>query len=368
MMWWFNTKLALANSVPAFTFSGQVSKDMGKLSGLLRSFEYDTETVLRKRRESYKRLLALKEKHEKLKDVAMLRERLGDFVDSVEYITEAQRYLKDVKAVIGLLKSVIEDEYLEMVYDVHEALELFRLLVLRLQTVVRMKSLGIEDREVLEEEIADLRTGFTEFIDEVMRLIENDLKLFGNMRVPFAAQLEKRVRKEMELTISEDVALADHIVAKTNIMKELRVKKKQIGEILRRVLRLMRKITIVGTFKQQVERLLQSSEEFLDYSEQRVHLAFEIVRDAVLLQIQKEKELEEMMLELQVLQERKVRGVDAVTGEVKRLEGVGRQLERVEARDTRRTLRKVGGLRTAFLASALVLTGMGAKLTDVEGE
>ena len=363
MTWWFDTKLALANSVPAFTFSGQVSKDMGKLSGLLRSFEYDTQTVLRKRRESYKRLLALKEKHEKLKDVAMLRERLDDS----EYITEAQRYLKDVKQVIGLLKSVIEDEYLEMVYDVHEALELFRLLVLRLQTVVRMKSLGIEDREVLEEEIADLRTGFTEFIDEVMRLIENDLKLFGNMRVPFAAQLEKRVRKEMELTISEDVALADHIVAKTNIMKELRVKKKQIGEILRRVLRLMRKITIVGTFKQQVERLLQSSEEFLDYSEQRVHLAFEIVRDAVLLQIQKEKELEEMMLELQVLQERKVRGVDAVTGEVKRLEGVGRQLERVEARETRRTLRKVGGLRTAFLASALVLTGMGAKLTDVEG-
>ena len=105
MTWWFDTKLALANSVPAFTFSGQVSKDMGKLSGLLRSFEYDTQTVLRKRRESYKRLLALKEKHEKLKDVAMLRERLDDS----EYITEAQRYLKDVKQVIGLLKSVIED-------------------------------------------------------------------------------------------------------------------------------------------------------------------------------------------------------------------------------------------------------------------
>ena len=197
MTWWFNTKLALANSVPVLTFSGQVSREMGRLSSVLRSYEYDSETVLGKRRESFKRMVVLEQKHAGLKDSRVLREKYGD---SEEYITEAQQYLKDVKQVIQLLKSVIEDEYLETIYDVHEALGLFQGVIRQLEKMIQFKQLTKVEAEELREEITDFKLGFREFMEEVMGLIENDLRLFGNMGIPIAEQLERRMRKEIVLT------------------------------------------------------------------------------------------------------------------------------------------------------------------------
>ncbi len=364
MTWWFNTKLALANSVPAFTFSGQVAREMGRLSGVLRSYEYDSETVLKKRRESFKRMVLLAQTHADLKNMAVLREKYGD---SAEYVREAEQYVKDVKQVLQLLKNVIEDEYLETVYDVHEAVGLFKGLIQPLEKVTRLKQLTKREAEELREEIAEFKSGFSEFIEEVMGLLENDLKLFGNMGIPLAEQLERRMRKEIVLTEQQDAALADHIVAKTEIMKNLRLKKKRVEELLRNIVRLMCKLDFFNSFKEKIGGLLDATEDFLTYSEDRVHLAFEIVRDAVLLQIQKGKELEEMTRELAVLKQQKVSGkaLAALNAQVATLERTAQHLQRVEAQETKRTLRNVHGLRAAVLTAALVLTGMGAKLTDV---
>jgi hypothetical protein len=299
----FDIKLALSRGVlgDLVISPSRLSRMHEKISAIIQNFEYDERKVESQRNQTINNIKALQETLKRTDEREIKNIEKLEKSEINKYYVQVEKQADDIKKIIELLKKLVESECLEIIYDVRAPLVFFEKFFYQLKDMLKNIQLGLGGTEAgeLNRIITNMGDSYDKLVNYTVKFIENDLNYLRRVGVPLGAG----VAGAGKLTIAE------RLKERSEIKKGIDEKMRKIVLDLENAEKVLMRLEKEGVLKADSGKKLVESiayfkgqfDQLVSFCVRRVEVGSHVIAEAVTMQQDKIKELEEMKKELQAL-------------------------------------------------------------------
>jgi len=298
-MSFFNLKLAISGStfIDPFVKSEKISCIDTKISKEVSKFEYDSEEANKLRSNTRNELQKLERVMTRVDSVDLSSYEKTCLKDIRVYEKALRKQVKDILQIILQLKKLIENEYLEIIYDLRNPLRIFEHFVQQIKNI----TLGLEVKKIVGKEIekifAEIEASYSKLIDYTFNFIESEFKYYNSIGLNF---------KSFNNALETDYAFSTHLKNRSKIKQQINGKTQWIKSQIDRLEEIFKDLSKKGILdKNQSQTFLQSTNYFreqfdglITFGIKRVDVANHMIIEAIVIQKDKHNELEGLKKEL----------------------------------------------------------------------
>lgn len=298
-MSFFNLKLAISGNryIDPFIELKKISHIDEKIAKKISGYEFDYETVKKSRISNRNDILKLGRTMNRVnsKDLSSYNKTCMKSIR--RYENALKRQLKDILKIIIELKKLIENEYLEIIYDLRSPLKIFEHFI----EEIKKNSIGLEVKKKIGKEIEkifnEIESSYSKLLDYTFQFLENELKYYNSIGINF---------NKFNNNLETDYAFSTHIKNRTKIKQQINGKTQWIKSQIKRLENSLKELTKKGVLdKKQSQIFLQIINYFreqfqglIDYCIKRIDISNHMIIEAIVIQKEKYEEIENLKKEL----------------------------------------------------------------------
>lgn len=266
------------------------------ISSRVKNFEYDYEVVTRTRQENRNKVLRLQRAMARVDKRELPKLAKGSIKYIRNYEGSLRRQLFDLIQIINHLKQLIENEDLELLYDVRNPLSVFEEFINQLKK--SMKQIQFHSGTAIEIKnlIKSIETEYDNLINYVINLIEGDFKHFQTIGLDFTL---------LKTKVLSDLTIAEHMKQRALLKRQINGKTQWIIQRIKELETFIRQLKSrqANVFKQQLlDTIVFFRKQFsglVQFCLQRADVANHMIVEAIVIQKEKYGQLEKIKLDLE---------------------------------------------------------------------
>lgn len=300
-------KLKLSNTILADKIinSKSISKTEKKISKKIEGLEHDDEEVQTLRQNNRNEIRKLERALNRSENRELESLEKKTMKDIRKYENNMRRQLQDLMQIIKQLKRLIENEDLELIYDVKKPLNIFEEFIKQLKKAVKGIKVDKQTGEQLKNIINNITKTYEELTDHIINFIKGDLEYFQNLGLKF---------NNIENGTPRDKTLADHLQERGKIKQQINGKTQWIISQIKQLEKILEKPsknksknleehekeqeTKIELLKH-IDYFRKQFKELTEYCITRADTANHMIAEAILIQKDKYEELAELKSELE---------------------------------------------------------------------
>jgi hypothetical protein len=377
----FLAKLALAKV--NLRGVGQAERTDEKLGEIIRNFSYDEHEVASKRKlasRNFRTSLDLINRVNNRKE-ALVKE--GD--DLKKYLALIKRQIKDIVKIIRLTKSLIEDEDLQLLYDVRAALSVLEEFVSALKENLKGFEINRQDRNKLESIAREIDNSFGKLLNDLQAGIS---KIYQYLR---------STGYKTEASPTQEIDLGTFVRDRTRVRRQVTGKVVYIRRKITELITQLKKVKQSSDDKEKISYLIQYLGYFnkqfsglVDFSLSRGEISVQVILSSITLQKKYLNDLLELRTELERFEElikrsrsddkknklkeeqqilqREVDEIEKELNQIKDTEGEEKKYLRLEARYGRRVKRGISRIARSIAAGVALTVIVGASVGHIKSD
>ena len=275
-----------------------------KISSKIQQFEYDYEEVNKSRIAASKDIAKLKRAMEQVKktDLSILWKNKAELEkasmkDVRQFEQCIRKQLKDIQQIILQLKKLIENEYLELMYDVRTPLVTFELFTEQLKKLTLDMELRTNIGAKIERIFKQIEFSYDALLDYTFKFIDNDFKYYNSIGLDF---------HKFDNNLETELALVTHLKNRTKLKQQINGKTQWIKKQIARLDEIFKALSKKGVLKKihadeiikNLNYFAKQFEGLVEFCTQRVDVANHTVIESIVMQISQHEELEALKKEL----------------------------------------------------------------------
>ncbi len=215
--------------------------------------------------------------------------------DIQKYESALRKQLYSIMKVISLLKKLIENEYLEIVYDIRNPLVIFEEFLKKIREGLNKMKLSASDKNNIMQIIENIEKEYDGLIESSLKFIESDLSYFSTIGLKFDKFNANPEIDSFAVYLKSRSAIKKQINGKVQwILSQINLLEKRLKQLKKdSSLNLDNIIKIVSYFELQFKGLV-------DFCIKRLDVSNHMIVGAISLQKEKYAELERIKNELHV--------------------------------------------------------------------
>lgn len=296
----FDLKLMLSSVVPFDTLvaSSKVCDTDNKISGLVKDFEYDSEKVRQLRQQNRAEIMKLQRAVTRVAERDTQSSQRETLADIKKYEQSMRKQLYDIVRIIVQLKKLIENEYLEIIYDLRNPLVLFEEFFRQLRTSLKGVSIPSEAKKDIKTILEDVEASYQKLVDHTLQFVENDFKYLSSIGLEF---------DKFNKTSKADYDLTRHLQERSQLKKQINGKTQWIVQQIRKLEDVFRQLVadkqldkkVSDVILQNIGYFRKEFEGLVAFCTDRVDVANNMIVEAVTVQKEKYSELLNLKQELE---------------------------------------------------------------------
>ncbi|MBS3166798.1 hypothetical protein J4403_01155 [Candidatus Woesearchaeota archaeon] len=298
----FGLKLKLSNTILADQILNPktITNTDQRISNLIGGFEYDYQKVKQSRIKNRNEIISLQKALERVNELdfnTMKSIERTSVKDIRSYEKQLRKQIYDIVKIINSLKKLIEDEDLELMYDIRQPLTIFEEFINRLKVVMKGIQLDKTTAGKIQMILLGIEKEYESLIGRTIQFIENDFKYFKSIGLEF---------DKINPNLETDYALVTHLKNRAKSKQQINGKVQwiisQIQQLEKRFISLKDNKKIDQNVAFEVIRGLSYFEtqfkELIQVCISRVDIANHMIIESAVMQKDKYRELEMIKQEL----------------------------------------------------------------------
>jgi len=292
-------KYALSRTIPGKSIarSKVISDTELKISSRIAGVELDKQKVNKFRQENRGNVLKLQRAIKRIDERELVSVEKKTIVNIRKYEKNLKTQVKDIIQVIGLLKKLIENEYLEIVYDIRIPLETFEHLVTTLRKIIKNISFKKAAGKNIHELIIGIEEEYNRLINHTLKVIDEDFAHFSSIGLDFN-KFDMKLKTESD----HDAHLRQRSELKKQINGKTRWVISQINKLEKEIIQLAKDKQLLPQISNKLlEDLKYLKEQFsgmVDFCFKRIDVANYMIIESIIMQKEHYQELERLNTEL----------------------------------------------------------------------
>ncbi len=290
----FLAKLALAKvKLRGVDKAGRTDEKLGEI---IRNFSYDEKEVATKRRQasrSFHNTLRLINRVDG-RQISLSDEKL----ELKQYLSLVKKQIMDIVKVVSLIKSLVEDEDLQLLYDVRAALSVLEDFVNALKKNVRGLKVPRETKNKLESIAKEIDHSFEKLLTDVQAMVS---KIYQYLR---------STGFKTEASPTQEIDLGTFVRDRTRLKRQVNGKVQYIRFKIKELITQLNEIKKSSEDKDKISSLVTVLAYFnkqftglVEFSLSRGEMSTQVVLSSITMQKKYLKELDELKVELEKFEE-----------------------------------------------------------------
>jgi tetratricopeptide (TPR) repeat protein len=274
---WFNFKKELALAFPKIALSGVENTDE-RLTNLIEHFEYSAEEHEQMKKTFQKQIRSLGALIKKADNKEQLKKEV--FHDFKKYERLQLKQLEEYRKIVLFLRNLIENEDIEILYDIRNPLAIYESFFNHLKKVLEKMTVPRSYLQHFSQLLGDILKEYEKILDQVQKYLEDEFRYLGQVGYETNFNVHGRVNLELHLK--------NRILVKKQIQAKILYIRKRMEHLISALDVLVKTKHLDGSevekLKENITYFLSQFEGLTTYTLQRIDVARSVIMESITLQ------------------------------------------------------------------------------------